>query len=57
MPLLASSFINGKVAVFNALVADKGIKQALNENKHLMNGLNIQNGKIIHPAIKEALDS
>ena len=57
VPLSATSALNTATLPFIKDLANKGIKQALNENKHLMNGLNIQNGKIIHPAIKEALDS
>jgi alanine dehydrogenase len=38
-------------------LANKGISAALNENKHLMNGLNIMGGKIVHPAIAEALNN
>ena len=37
-------------------IAEKGITKALGENKHLLNGLNIQNGKIIHPGVKESLN-
>ena len=57
VPLSATSALNRATLPFIKDLANKGIKQALNENKHLMNGLNIQNGKIIHPAIKEALGS
>jgi len=35
-------------------LADKGLK-ALDENSHLMAGLNVQAGKIVHPAVIEAL--
>jgi alanine dehydrogenase len=36
-------------------LADKGVDQALAQNTHLANGLNIQNGKATHPAIKEVM--
>ena len=55
VPLSATSALNRATLPFIKELANKGINQALNENKHLMNGLNIQNGQIIHPAIKEAL--
>jgi len=57
VPLSATSALNKATLPFIKELANKGINQALNENKHLMNGLNIQNGEIIHPAIKEALGS
>ena len=37
-------------------LAREGIIQALDSDKHLANGLNMKNGEIIHPAIKEALE-
>ena len=55
VPLSATCALNRATLPFIKELANKGINQALNENKHLMNGLNIQNGEIIHPAIKEAL--
>jgi alanine dehydrogenase len=55
VPLSATSALNRATLPFIQELASKGVNQALNENKHLMNGLNIRNGKIVHPAIKEAL--
>ena len=55
VPLSATIALNRATLPFIKQLANKGINQALNENKHLMNGLNIRNGEIIHPAIKEAL--
>tara|TARA_X000001036_G_scaffold142616_1_gene135484 strand:- start:1207 stop:2286 length:1080 start_codon:yes stop_codon:yes gene_type:complete len=55
VPLSATSALNRATLPFIQELANKGVNQALNENKHLMNGLNIQNGEIVHPAIKEAL--
>mgnify|MGYP005737134857 FL=1 len=54
VPLSATSALNRATLPFIQELANKGVNRALNENKHLMNGLNIQNGKIVHPAIKEA---
>ena len=31
--------------------------QALKDDEHLMNGLNIQDGRVVHPSVKEALSS
>jgi alanine dehydrogenase len=55
VPLSATTALNKATLPFIKELANKGIKQALSENNHLMNGLNIQNGEIIHSAIKEAL--
>jgi len=55
VPLSATTALNKATLPFIKELANKGIKQALSENNHLMNGLNIQNGEIIHYAIKEAL--
>ena len=38
-------------------LANKGIDKALEDNKHLANGLNISKGEVVHPAVKEALSS
>jgi alanine dehydrogenase len=57
VPLSATTALNKATLPFIKELANKGIKQALSENNNLMNGLNIQNGEIIHPAIKEALAS
>ena len=57
VPLSATTALNKATLPFIKELANKGIKQALSENNHLMNGLNIQSGEIIHSAIKEALAS
>ena len=57
VPLSATTALNKATLPFIKELANKGIKQALSENNHLMNGLNIQNGEVIHSAIKEALAS
>ena len=56
VPLSATIALNKATLPFVKELANKGIKQALSENDHLMNGLNIQNGEIMHAAIKEALE-
>src|SRR6056300_83376 len=55
VPLTATNALNQATLPFILELANKGVKNALNESTHLMNGLNIQHGRIIHPAIKEAL--
>ena len=57
VPLSATTALNKATLPFIKELANKGIKQALSENNHLMNGLNIQDGEIIHAAIKEVLAS
>ena len=56
VPLTASNALNNATLPFIQEIAEKGITKALSENKHLLNGLNIQNGKIIHPGVKESLN-
>ena len=57
VPLSATTALNKATLPYIKELANKGIKQALSENNHLMNGLNIQSGEIIHSAIKDALAS
>lgn len=57
VPLTATRALNKATLPFIMELANKGISAALNENKHLMNGLNIMGGKIVHPAIAEALNN
>ena len=37
-------------------LANKGVNKALADDEHLRNGLNIQDGNITHPGVKDALD-
>jgi len=54
VPLTSSHALNNATLPFTLSLADKGLK-ALDENSHLMAGLNVQAGKIVHPAVIEAL--
>ena len=56
VPLSATSALNKATLPFIKELANKGIEQALSENNHLMNGLNIQHGEIVHAAIQESLE-
>ena len=56
VPLTATLALNKATLSYITELADKGIQKALEENEHLNNGLNISNGNIIHPGVKEALD-
>lgn len=57
VPLTATNTLNQATLPFIKELANKGIIEALNQNTHLKNGLNIQDGQIIHPAVKETLES
>ena len=55
VPLTATHALNKATLPFILDLANKGIDQALKEDEHLLNGLNIQDGAVVHPAVKEAL--
>ena len=40
---------------FTLALANKGYKKALKDDKHLLNGLNVINGKIVYKAVADAL--
>ena len=56
VPLTATEALNRVTLPYILELANKGINEALTENVHLKNGLNMQNGKAIHPAVEEALN-
>ena len=55
VPLTASNALNKATLPFIIELAEKGISKAIAENENLNNGLNIKNGEIIHPGVKESL--
>ena len=55
VPLTATHALNKATLPFVLDLANKGIDQALKDDEHLLNGLNIKNGEVVHPAVKEAL--
>tara|TARA_A100001037_G_scaffold24598_1_gene20092 strand:- start:200 stop:892 length:693 start_codon:yes stop_codon:yes gene_type:complete len=55
VPLTATLALNKATMPFIEILAKEGINKALEADQHLANGLNMRNGEIIHPAIKEAL--
>ena len=57
VPLTATEALNKVTPSYIKELANKGIQSALDENKHLKNGLNIKDGFIAHPGVKEALES
>jgi alanine dehydrogenase len=40
---------------FALALADKGLRQALADDPHLANGLNVQDGRVTHPTVAHAL--
>ena len=54
VPRTSSQALNNATLPFTLALAEHGEK-ALEANPHLMNGLNVRGGKIIHPAVLEAL--
>ena len=46
--------LNNATLPFGLALADKGYKQALMENPHLRNGLNVAGGKVTYQAVAEA---
>jgi alanine dehydrogenase len=57
VPLTATQALNKSTLKYVEELANKGIDKALEDNKHLANGLNIRRGEIVHPAVKEALSN
>ncbi len=56
VPLTATEALNKATLPYILELANKGIELALQENIHLANGLNIKNGEVVHPAVKEAIN-
>jgi alanine dehydrogenase len=54
VPLTSSHALNNATLAYGLLLADKGV-EALKQNKHLRNGLNVHRGKVTHPAVAAAL--
>ena len=51
-----STFALNNATISHALaLADKGWRQALKDNLHLKNGLNVANGQVTHAAVAQAL--
>jgi alanine dehydrogenase len=46
--------LNNATLPFGLALADKGYKQALKDNAHLRNGLNVAGGKVTYQAVAEA---
>ncbi len=56
VPLTSTYALNNATLPFVLAIADKGIKQALSDDEHLLNGLNVCQGKLTYKAVAEAQD-
>jgi alanine dehydrogenase len=56
VPLTSALALNHSVLPYALELANKGWKQALNDNANFMNGLNVCEGRVTHKAVAEALD-
>ncbi len=54
VPLTSTYALNNATLPFVLSIANKGIKQALLDDKHLLNGLNICQGKLTYKAVADA---
>ena len=50
----ATIALNNATLPYVLELANKGWKRAIEENPHLRNGLNIEAGRIVHPAVAQA---
>jgi alanine dehydrogenase len=55
VPRTSTFALNNSTLPFTLAIADKGVKQALSDDPHLLNGLNVAGGEITEPAVAEAL--
>ena len=56
VPLTATDALNKVTLSYVENLANNGIQNALDSDEHLRNGLNILDGRIVHPGVKEALE-
>lgn len=54
VPRTSTFALNNATLPYVQALADKGWKKALKDNPHLLNGLNVHNGSIMHKAVAEA---
>lgn len=55
VPRTSAIALNNATLPFALALADKGAKQAMLDDKHLLNGLNVCQGKVTYEAVSEAL--
>jgi alanine dehydrogenase len=47
--------LNNATLPFAVALADKGVKKALADDPHLLNGLNVHDGQVTYKAVADAL--
>ena len=57
VPLTATLALNNATLPYVKALATQGVDEALKNDSHLFNGLNVKNGEVVNPAVKEALES
>ena len=57
VPLTASLALNQATLPYIEKIADLGLNEALKQDEHLANGLNMAHGEIRHPSVEAALNS
>ena len=55
VPRTSAQALNNATLPYTLAIADKGWRQALADDSHLMNGLNVHAGRITHAAVAESL--
>jgi alanine dehydrogenase len=55
VPLTATLALNQATLPYILDIANKGTERALEEDGHLLNGLNVQSGKVVHEAVRKSL--
>ncbi len=55
IPGTATRALNNVTLPYVLALTDKGWQRAVNDDLHLAAGLNIAEGRVVHPAIAEAL--
>ena len=55
VPRTSTFALNNATLPFTLALADKGVRRAMDEDPHLLAGLNVHDGRITHPAVAEAL--
>ena len=55
VPRTSTYALNNETLPFTLVLANKGVKAALEADEHLRKGLNVANGKITDLAVAEAL--
>ncbi len=56
VPRTSTFALNNATLPFVSILANKGVKKALMDDPHLLNGLNVYRGQITHPAVAASLE-